>query len=304
MQERADLTTKVSKTFDIAGYVLDREILNRIDLISKQAVSDAEDVNFERLKIVYWATAYDGNMLKFEIVEALITYLDTELVKLKSLSLQYVLPEKSGINIVFQPKGKIELSAYSNALDFQFNLDRINREIRRCDQEYGWWVRTFVFKSFIRRLLVYGISFFSIFLLYNVWFYIYARNVGVNVDPSVIPSGNTYFQTVEEALKSDDPNKKLNVLLIGQFRNFTNVRDILSQQEKYIAFCLIGLAIATVLALVLRAISRLYPPSFFEFGDQKSVLIRLNRKREIWGITIIIGFVVNVIAGLVLALLI
>ncbi|MDQ3820819.1 MAG: hypothetical protein M3362_24465 [Acidobacteriota bacterium] len=294
---------KVSETLIIPGYVLNEDILERIDAISKQAVIGTVDSNTEKVQIGYWGANEAGHTLKFETPESLISTLDSEDMQLKSISLQYIVPDQSGINVGFLPKGKIELSAFGNALDFQFNIDKLLREIRRCDQEYGWLIRTFIIRSKTRRMLSTAVLLLSLFLFFNIGYYLYALKVGVNIDPSVIPSGNTYFKEVEAALKSADISKKLNVLLVAQLRDFSNVQDVLILHRRLIIFSVIALSIAAVFILILRAIIRLYPLSFFAFGRQKEVLLRLHRKREIWGIAVILGFVVNVVAGLVVALI-
>jgi hypothetical protein len=127
--------------------------------------------------------------------------------------------------------------------------------------------------------------------------------VGVNIDPSLIPSGNTYFQEVEQALKSDSLSRKLDVLLMAQLRSFRNVQDVLDLLEGLIVFSLIALSIIAVSMLLLRVIARLYPLSFFAFGHQREVLSKLQHKREIWGVAVLLAFIVNVIAGLLITFL-
>jgi len=304
MQEYNPLTTtKISKTFDIPGYVIDSNILNRVHAIAQRTVAGTDDVEPAHLQSAYWVTTGDEDMLKFGTIDAIIAYLDSEPVETRSISLQYVTPGQAGISLVFQTKGKIELSAYGNALDFQFNIDQLSREIQRCDQEYSWLVRTFVFRPFTRRMLGSLLGWLSLFLLFNVGYYLYASRMGVNVDPSIIPSGNTYFQEVEETIRSEDIARKLDTLLIAQLRGFTNVQDILLRQERLIFFSLVAVAITIALVAVFRAVVRLYPLSFFAFASQEKVLADLHRKREIWGVAIIISFIVNLVAGLIVALL-
>ena len=65
----------------------------------------------------------------------------------------------------------------------------------------------------------------------------YANNVGVDIDPNIIPKGNEYYIQVENALKSDDISEKINILLLAQLKSFTNVQDILliKAERQYIS---------------------------------------------------------------------
>ncbi len=302
MQEQNILTTtRVLKTFDIEGYVIDSEALKRVDEISREAVTSMGELKLEHLKLAYWITTPDENTVKFTRIDTLVTHLESKPIEVKSLSLQYIVDDRAGISLVFQPEGEIELSAYSNALDFQFNIDRLTREIQKCDRKYGWFVRTFIFHPRARRILGSIVLLVSWFLLLNIGYYLYALAVGVNIDTALVTSKNSYYQKVEAAIKSDDISRKLNVLLLAQFRSFVNVRDILRRQEQYVIFSLIALVITLALLWALRSVARLYPLSIFAFGGQKEILAELLRKREIWTVAVVIGLIVNVLAGIIIA---
>lgn len=303
MQEQSLLTTtRISKVFDIKGYVIDGDVLRRVDEISKQAVTSTTETEPDHFQFAYWITVPNKDMVKLDQIDSLITYLESEPVEVESVSLQYIVRDQAGISLIFQPKGKIELSAYSNALDFQFNIDRLTREIQRCDQEYNWFIRAFVFHPPTRRILISLFFWVSGFLFLNIGYYLYALKEGVNIDPQMIPSGNSYFQEVEAAIRSGDISRKINALLLAQLRSFTNVQDILRRQEQLVVGSLMVLAITLVLLWVLRSVTRIYPLSFFAFGSRERVLAELHRKREVWAVAVVIGLIVNVLAGIMVAL--
>ncbi|MCJ7533627.1 MAG: hypothetical protein MUO64_21705 [Anaerolineales bacterium] len=303
MQEQNVLTTtRISKTFDIEGYVIDCETLKRVDEISRQAVTSVEGSELEHLQLAYWITTADEEMVKFENIDSLVAHLESEPIEVESISLQYITRDRAGISLVFQPEGEIELSAYSNALDFQFNIDRLTREVQKSDQKYGWFVRTFIFHSRAKRILGFVVLALSWFLLLSIGYYLYALNVGVNIDAALVPSGNSYAKEVEAAIKSEDISRKLNVLLLAQLKGFVNVRDVLRRQEQYVVFSLVVMVIALALWWAFSFVARLYPLSFFEFGGQKKILVELHRKREIWTVAVVIGLIVNVLAGVIVAL--
>jgi len=192
-------TTKISRTFRIAGYVVDSDVVQRIDSIARQAVSGTQDHG--PLRFSCWITANDNTMLRGDTLDAIGALVTDAPVDVRSLSLEYI-ATSAGINLTFESKGEIQLSAYSNAIDFQFNIDKLSREVQRCDPEYSWVTKAVFLNSRTKRLLAASLVAVSLFLIFHIWYYFYALQVGVNVDPSIIPSGNVYAQLVDRAIKS------------------------------------------------------------------------------------------------------
>ena len=48
-------------------------------------------------------------------------------------------------------------------------------------------------------------------LFINIGYYLYALNVGADIDPSLIPSWNSYYKEVEYAIKSEDISRKIHI---------------------------------------------------------------------------------------------
>jgi hypothetical protein len=144
----------------------------------------------------------------------------------------------------------------------------------------------------------------SVWLLVSMGTYIYAQRVGVNVDdPTVIPVGNEYLRRAALALKSHDVNVKLDALLSAQLAGFTNVRDYLASDYRQIVRALIGIAVCVIVLLGFKQMIKLYPKSLFLFGGETRKLEHLQNQRQIWGICIVLAFIANVLAGLVVAVL-
>ena len=81
---------------------------------------------------------------------------------------------------------------------------------------------------------------------------------------------------------------------------FTNVSDILKLNKLGIAWMTICLVLLVVCALALRKFRRLYPLAYFRFGAQEKQWPKLERNREFWRTVVVIGFIINVIAIIVL----
>lgn len=292
--------TKISRSINMLGYILDANIIQKIDDISKQTLSVRE--NDHQTEIVYSFTSKTGGLMKFDSIENFLSYINSECVGYLSISLQYLDLGEAGINIEFSHKGKVELSAFSGAPDFQFNIDSLIREIQKCEEEYNWFIRKFILNKDLSGILLNIIIGFSLLLLVSIGYYFYALQVGVNIDPSVIPNGNEYYYQVEKAIKSEDINDKLNVLLIAQLKSFINVQNILQRQQQLNTILLISLAILLVLYFLSKYVSNLYPPAIFDFEPQRQTLTEIYHKRDIFWVSVIIGFIVNIVAGLLITL--
>lgn len=289
------------KSFYLPGYVLDEQLLKRIDDSAQRLLvgrGSEEGINKN-----YNITDKRRVAITFNSLGALLEYLDSELFEAESINLTYSSRQDADVQVDFMQGGIIRLLAYSKSPDFNFNVQRLKGEIERCGQSYSFAIKAFIFSGKTIKLLKSAIFYLSIFLLANIVFYIYARSTGVDIDPSILPSGNAYFAQVEQAIKSEDLTNKLNVLLMGHLRYFTNVSDILTVQGKMMFYTLITISITLVILSLHWVINRLYPLSFFSFGYKKNELSSLYRKRDFWGIAVVIGFIINIVAGLIITVI-
>ena len=66
MQEQNPFTiTRISKIIDLGGYVLDSDILKRIDEISSQSVIGSAEKDSDNFQYAYWLTKTVGGMVQF-----------------------------------------------------------------------------------------------------------------------------------------------------------------------------------------------------------------------------------------------
>jgi hypothetical protein len=140
-----------------------------------------------------------------------------------------------------------------------------------------------------------------LYLFFNIAYYLYALTVGVNVDPEILPDGNKYFQEVEAALKSGTESEKIDTILRGQFLHFSNVSSVLDRCRTHLIASLIAILVGVSAVFGIRGLRRLYPFSFFAFGPNADRLKQLTRRREILSVAIVIAFAVNIIAGIIVA---
>jgi hypothetical protein len=168
------------------------------------------------------------------------------------------------------------------------------------NQEYSWAARLIVLNPRLQRLSA-RLSIYALLLLaFCVTYFIYSKFVGVDVDPRLLPQGMSYYQKVEKAIKSPDIGEKLNVLLMGRYESFTNVTDFQMKYRARIGYCVTAFILLFIFSWVSRHLVRYYPRAFVALGGQVERLKKLEKGRELWVTVVIIGFVVNLAAGVVI----
>jgi len=291
----------VSIKIDIPGYIVDATILRNINSIAEETLLRSGKKT--RASHTFSAKFGGQEVQNFKNFEQICNALDASRDDIDEIKLRYSLPEQSALDITFAKNGKISIGGFSSEIDFNFNISRLQSEIRRCEQEYSILVRKLFFTSRARTFPIIFMFFCSAFLMYSLLTYLYALRVGVNIDPTLITPGMTYFQKVESAIRSDDVNRKLNVLLSGQLRGFTNLSDYLIRKQRDIIISLVAIVFMGAAIYARVAIAPLYPRAIFLFGDAKIRLSKIQHKRDVWTIAIGIGFIINLIAGFVVAIL-
>lgn len=297
-----DLATKVSKTISMPGYVINKGILLKVDEIAINTVKTDSDSDPE---VFYTLRDEDHCEIQITNLSDIDQLRENTEKKISSVTLKYEVVKQAGLTISFQDDGDVEVSGYSQAVDFDYRIDQIIRELKICKQDYNWLESNFAVSGKLKRLLLKLLSllFFSLVALSLYMFY--AKGVGVDIsDARLVPEGNAYYQEVENAIKGGDVTKKLDTLLMAQLKGFSNVTDIIARTSVQIKYVSIATIIVLILFLAVKNISNLYPLAYFELGDGISNLIKIKRKREIWGVVVILGFIVNITAGLLVAILI
>jgi hypothetical protein len=295
-------TTKVSKELKLPGYVVDQDLLRRVDELEVEAICATEE---DKTGVPpRYVLSRRRDVLEFKSMAVLIADLNREPRDVRSLAIRRTLRRRAGIDVVFSNDGAIRISGFSNSSDFQFNVARLSELLLTSAEERAWAIRTIVFLPPKHRVLLATLLvLLSFFLLTSVGYYLYAIKIGVNIDPSLIPRGNEHLQKVADALKSTDINQKLNALLLAQLGGFQNVRDVLANTRRNIIVELSGILTLTALLFARKILGRLYPAAFFLFGHNQKIYSSLQTKRQVWGVAVLVGFIVNVAAGLAVALL-
>jgi hypothetical protein len=292
-------TIEISKDFDFFCFLLGEELLSQIDELSRTIISHD---NPEIIESSYSIRMLEHQDIGFDSFSDLLKTVKSEPQLIHSIEITHTIKEKSGIRVLFGQKGLVSLSGFSNLPSFDFEVERLRELITRSREDYNWFIRLlasarFLFLTFSTLIVV------SVLLFGSIGYYFYATRVGINIDPALIPNGNQYFAQVADALKSNDTNKKLDILLRAQLRYFTNVKDVLIETRHNIFIELFIIFFLIVLVIVRKIIVRLYPRSFFLFGHNEKVFQVLQTKRQVWGIAIGVAFVVNLAAGLLVAIM-
>jgi len=301
--EREISITRISEDLEVFGYVLDRENLSRINIMATEAVKSGDERQNSAIAFSASVSCKDHREFSFNSIEQVISYLEVSTEIHVRLELNYHIKDHAAIELSFDKNGFINIIGYGAVENnFEFGVNRLKREIMACDPCYPRIIKWFTHSRALVSALTSMIVLASFYLFICAGYYIYAGSVGVNIDPKAIPVGNEYYNDVEKALKSDSIEVKIDTLLRGELRNFTNVTDILDRQKKLVFNISIYLVFMAVVFLIRRIFRTIYPKAFFSFGPSVRTLQRLQRKREMWIVGVVVAFIVNILTGLILGL--
>lgn len=294
--------TRVSKSYKLPGFVLDKDIMLRINDLCIEAVSEQSNSTATSSDFEGWITVSGkDHRIEFNSSDSMFTYLDSAREKISNMEVNYKAIGKAGVSVSFDSEGTIELSAYGTSINFQLNVDKIERELKSCNQDISQPVRLIVFSKVTMPILIGAIVFFSLSILLSMNSYRHATQIGVNIDPKLVPKGNSYYQEVDKAIKSEDINYKLDTLLKARLIGFVNVDNYLNDKRKSIITDMICTGLALAMLIICWALRKVYPRAFFSFGSQVQVLAKHQRSREIWGVAVFVAFAVNIVAGFIVA---
>lgn len=293
--------TRVSDKLKINGYVVDSLSLDRIVTTARRALNP----DFPDQGVVRITATPDGNAsrLQFDDIHSALAHFDRNRVEINSVTLSFESAKDSQLEIAMESDGTISFSGINSRPDFLFHIDQLKRELQACDQRFPAFAKFFAFSPMPRHLIFLALATASVMLSWNVFYYFHALDVGVDVDPKVMPDGNKYFQEIETVLKSGTDSEKIDTILRGQFLRFTNVSSVLDRCRQNMIWSLVILGLGVASIFLIRWVRLLYPKTFFAFGPSVQKLQRTVRGREVLSVGIVIAFIVNVIAGIAVTVL-
>lgn len=281
---------------------MDEPSLRRIDTYVRNSLGENGDESAPT-ELDCLISTYDGATFRFKSIDMLLDHCSKTRDLIKNLDLNFRATDIGRINIYFQDAGVVRFTVSGSAQNTEFMAEGLTREIKNCGPSHNWLIRLLAFSRSPGEWLTILLVMISLFLLWEIPYYFYADRVGVDINPSLLHDGNLYYRDVEHAIQSSSIEEKLNVLLKGQLKNFTNVSAVLKSTQIRIgagAAVLVGIVF---LLFALRSYSSAYPRAYFSLGLATDHLHRLERKRDIWTIGVGLAFVVNLVAGIVVAFL-
>ncbi len=295
--------TRLVEKLPVDGYVVKPEHLQKLhSIIIDCELFEKNDSTDNDCKVTYHAFLEDGSVFQFHSIEEVLDHPNTPPEVIEGLRISRLGDEGRKVEVELDNSGEIIIDACGSPHIVEGVVHTLGQHLRALDQQFSGLVKTFVLRNRPRRLAIRLIALAASMLLLLLGYYLYSLNVGVDVSPDLISPGMTYFQRVEEAIHSQDLSEKLDVLLLSQYRGFMNVTDFLQLLRSLMIACLLIVLILGSAAWISRHLKRYFPPSFFAIGHQKEQLVRIEKKRELWIAGIIVGFVVNIIAGILVAI--
>lgn len=297
-------STRLIEKLPIDGYVVKPEHLQRLHSIITDCELFQGDSSTDRNCIVtYRAFLEDGSVFQFRSIEEVLSHPNTPPEVIEGLRISALGEGDEKIEVELDNSGEVVIDACGPPHVVEGVVHTIGQHLRALDQQFSWFVKSFVLNSRPRRLAARLAVQATLMLVFLLGYYFYALKVGVDVSSDLISPGMTYYQSVEAAIRSQDLTEKLNVLLLGNFRGFMNVTDVLRLLRNLMVACVLAVLILGTAAWISRHLKHYFPPSFFAIGHQKEMLVRIEKKRELWIAGIIVGFIVNIIAGILVAVL-
>ncbi|WP_162995785.1 hypothetical protein [Janthinobacterium agaricidamnosum] len=294
----SDAVIKFSIPINTRGLYLNEDILKKIDTLAKKIVLESNALPHIESEIR--ASTDKGRSISAIDIPTLLKKIEGIDEKINSFSIRHeTINRKTAIQIVFDKKGEVKINAYGTQTDLEFNLQRIKMEINVCDQEYHWLIQKVTTSKFLRATPITIFFSLSMITMICIFYYFYAKSIGIDIDNTlIIHDSLQYVKDVEKAIRSDSVSEKLNAILKGELRNFSNVTEVLKDISLKIRFLSISTFIVAVALFLQYKLKKLFPIYFFEFGHQIGQYEKLVKKREIWIVGIILAFAVNIISGI------
>ena len=294
--------TRLVHEIPVDGFVVKPEDLQRLHAtIADCELFEDDDSDDGDCAVRYRAFLEDGSVVQFRDLAEVLNYPNTSPSAIEGLRMSRLSEGQQKVEVELGSSGEVIVDACGLPRIVEGTVHTMSQQLRAVDQEFSWFARFFVLSKLPRILFTMMAVTASSLLLFLLGYYFLALNIGVDVGPDLIPRGMSYFQRVEEAIRSQDATEKLDVLLLGEFRGFQNFTEVLREVRNLMKGCILAIVILGPAAWVLRHLKRYYPPAFFSIGYQTEVLARIVKGRELWTVGIVVAFVVNLVAGIVVA---
>ena len=272
--------TRLIEKLPIDGYVVKLEHLQRLhSIITDCELFQRDDPTDGTCTPTYRAFLEDGSVLQFHSIEELLGHPNTPPEVIEGLRISALGAGDEKVEVELDNSGEVVIDACGPPHVVEGVVHTIGQHLRALDQQFSWFVKSFIIVGRPRRLAAILAVEAALMLALLLGFFFYSLNVGVDVSSDLISPGNTYYQRVEEAIHSQDLTEKLNVLLLGKFHGFINVTDVLHLLRGLMVLCVLAVLILGTAAWILRHLKRYFPPSFFAIGHQKEILVRMEKKR-------------------------
>lgn len=295
--------TRLIEKLDMDGYVLNPEHIQKIvEIIDSSDLFDDDSNCSTNQELKLFAYIEDGNIRQFMSLTELVNYPNTSPEIITGLRIEKAEQNDCKVELQLKNSGSIIIDICGPTHKIEALVHSLKQHLRALDQKYSKTIKAIIINDRPRRLATFIFVLAVISLLGLIGFYIYGLQIGVDVDPDILPGSTAYATLVESAIQSDNINDKLNVLLIGNLRGFINVTDYFQIIKILIVGCLIVIFLLGGFIKLSKHLKTFFPLSFFAIGHQKEELLRLIKIRDTWVIAIIVGFLINIIAGIILTL--
>ncbi|MBI5301870.1 MAG: hypothetical protein HY868_07020 [Chloroflexi bacterium] len=296
--------TRLVEELNPDGYVVKAEHLKQLDVAIKTCeIFENKKIGEVAEPVTYHTFLSQGKLFQFHDLDQLLAYPNTPPDKIEGLKIARLSKDNRKVEIELDTSGNIIIDVCGPSNKVGGIVHAFSQHLRSLDQEYPWFAKSIILDRRPRGLITLITLLASFVLMWTIGYYLYASRVGVNINPDLLP-GMTYAQRIEKAIQSQDLGEKMNALLLSTLRDFTNVSDILHTVQTIIIVCIVLILVMAIFDRLLKHLKQYFPLAFFAIGHQQEVIARLEKTREIWIVGILVAFVVNILAGIVVAVMI
>src|ERR1700690_2036649 len=117
-------TSKIYKELDVPGYIVDEDLLRRVDEVCAVAISGSE--GDDKAAIPRYMVLRGRDEMEFKSLDGLVRELNRPPPDIRTVTFRRTLQRNAGIDVVLSHEGEIRISGFSRSPDFGYNVERLH----------------------------------------------------------------------------------------------------------------------------------------------------------------------------------
>lgn len=284
-----------SKELELGSYVVRPETISRLEpLLARLLGSPGESMQHR------WVFESAGRTFEFDSAAAAVDSIDKANHVVTDLS--YFGHSSAGrtLTILFHDSGNIRIRSRGASPQLDYDVDALERELMRVSGNAPRIVSRLVWATLPNSISNFVLVFSSFLLFVLLSAYMYSMKVGVRVDEELVPQGNDRLLVIQNAIKSNRLEEKLDALLRDRLSGSVDVSTFQLRTIWQIKLLVLAAIVALSFKLIVRFGRKLWPRSTIALGVNALEYDRLVARRSLFVGSVVVGGLVNLVTGVVL----